>query len=91
MNDHGEDWWDRRLAAESASREPTEFRRDGWPLCPNCGDDELYSLATPPRADAIDGCYRCGPAHPLAKPAPYRRRRVGSARPLRLVRRDNSG
>lgn len=20
----------------------TEFRDDGWPLCPNCGDDELY-------------------------------------------------
>ena len=22
----------------------TEFRRDGWPFCPRCEDDELYSL-----------------------------------------------
>lgn len=21
-----------------------EFRKDGWPLCPNCEEDELYSL-----------------------------------------------
>lgn len=21
----------------------TEFRPDGWPLCPQCGEDELYS------------------------------------------------
>lgn len=20
-----------------------EYRKDGWPLCPQCGDDELYS------------------------------------------------
>jgi hypothetical protein len=22
-----------------------EFRRDGWPLCPRCEEDELYSVA----------------------------------------------
>lgn len=22
----------------------TEFRKDGWPLCPRCEEDELYSL-----------------------------------------------
>ena len=22
----------------------TEFRKDGWPLCPQCGEDELYSV-----------------------------------------------
>lgn len=26
----------------------TEFRKDGWPLCPNCGEDELWSLYVPP-------------------------------------------
>jgi hypothetical protein len=22
----------------------TEYREDGWPLCPRCGEDELYTL-----------------------------------------------
>lgn len=35
-------------------------RRDGWPLCPRCGEDELYSLATPATIETICGCYRCG-------------------------------
>lgn len=26
------------------SNEFTEFRKDGFPLCPCCGEDELYSL-----------------------------------------------
>lgn len=38
-----------------------KFRPDGWPLCPDCGDDELYSLAIPATAETICGCYRCGP------------------------------
>jgi hypothetical protein len=31
----------------------TEFRKDGWPLCPRCGEDELYSryLPDPPALD----------------------------------------
>ena len=48
----------------------SEFRDDGWPLCPRCGEDELYVLANwpgsiderPPLAwfiEHIDGCYRC--------------------------------
>lgn len=46
-----------------------EFRADGWPLCPNCGEDELYSHLSwtdyddkPAMSDYIkDGlqCYRC--------------------------------
>lgn len=51
---------------------PTEFRKDGWPMCPICGEDELYTLAEaedPLRSvltkqaaiDSICGCYRCGP------------------------------
>lgn len=48
-------------------REPThrydvvELRAgDGWPLCPWCGEDELYSMAVPATPDRIAGCYRCG-------------------------------
>lgn len=45
-----------------------KFRADRWPLCPSCGDDELYSLTVPATPDTICGCYRCGPCevvHPL--------------------------
>ena len=47
-----------------------ETRNDGWPLCPVCGEDELYSLfywdgegERPPMQAWLDGplsCYRCG-------------------------------
>lgn len=37
-----------------------EWRKDGWPLCPLCGDDELYSLEIPATAETIRACYRCG-------------------------------
>lgn len=37
-----------------------KFRPDGWPLCPMCGDDELYSLTVPATPRTICGCYRCG-------------------------------
>jgi hypothetical protein len=42
-----------------------QTRPDGWPLCPTCGEDELYSLAIQPTPETIVGCYRCGrwPAH----------------------------
>lgn len=46
-----------------------EFRPDGWPLCPRCGEDELYSLflcadidKKPTQEELIaDGlrCYSC--------------------------------
>lgn len=48
----------------------TEFRADGWPLCPQCGEDELYSLLNwngqgdrPAMIEWIQAglrCYRCG-------------------------------
>lgn len=54
----------------------TEFRKDGWPLCPACGEDELYSRVAlhwveggrdmdtqPTIADCLAGefgCYACG-------------------------------
>lgn len=50
--------------------EYTERRADGWPLCPVCGLDELYSLfpwdgtdPKPPMQAWIDHglrCYQCG-------------------------------
>lgn len=47
------------------AREPEEvprqeYRADGWPYCPICGEDELYSLRTPATKETICGCYRCG-------------------------------
>lgn len=56
---------------------PLEFQRrsDGWPLCPCCGEDELFSTYEP----TLDGdhtlvdyllpelsCYRCGLVVPPA-------------------------
>jgi hypothetical protein len=52
----------------------TEFRKDGWPLCPVCGEDELFAGFTPGPSVAeatdeerfalyvaeITGCYSCG-------------------------------
>lgn len=41
----------------------TDFRPDGWPLCPLCGADELAAIdavaVTSPLQ--IDYCYVCGP------------------------------
>lgn len=34
-------------------------RADGWPLCPRCGKDELYSLENPATLENIFGCYAC--------------------------------
>lgn len=49
---------------------PTEWRQDGWPLCPVCEDDELSVLATPPPPNYTEPmawyleralfCHRCG-------------------------------
>jgi hypothetical protein len=48
-----------------------EFRKDGWPLCPSCGDDELASRvmmaymgieSAPTLAECLAGeffCYAC--------------------------------
>ena len=34
----------RRATAMMGGEIYKEFRNDGWPLCPQCGEDELYSL-----------------------------------------------
>jgi hypothetical protein len=31
-----------------------EYRRDGWPLCPVCGDDELMSMVNPVTSGPTD-------------------------------------
>lgn len=39
-----------------------EYRADGWPLCPECGEDELYSIRSfdePPDASHPMRCYVC--------------------------------
>jgi hypothetical protein len=59
-------------AADVAERKDVRRRADGWPLCPGCGEDELWSSFTPPNADPIPdaerlrlylggaiACYRC--------------------------------
>jgi hypothetical protein len=35
------------------------WRADGWPYCPSCGEDELYSLSVPATVETIVGCYLC--------------------------------
>jgi hypothetical protein len=37
-----------------------EFRKDGWPYCPICEEDELWSAAIPATAETIVSCLRCG-------------------------------
>lgn len=49
--------------AQSAQGPPTayvQFREDGWPLCPGCDEDELWSPATPATIETISSCLRCG-------------------------------
>lgn len=48
------------------------YRKDGWPLCPRCGEDELWSArmywwnGSAPRPTLAEcfahdfGCYLCG-------------------------------
>ena len=35
------------------------YRADGWPLCPRCGEDELFSMQFPAKASDPLACYRC--------------------------------
>ena len=54
-----------------------ETRKDGWPLCPRCGEDELWSPLIPDPLDSHPPiaayiaaglrCYKCGwDSDPLA-------------------------
>lgn len=43
-----------------------EYREDGWPLCPRCKEDELWTPGMPSSDELVDHfkcefrCYRCG-------------------------------
>lgn len=37
-----------------------EYRSDGWPLCPKCGEDELMSREKTPRVTDWLKCLACG-------------------------------
>lgn len=52
----------------SLRRQPREFRADGWPLCPWCGENEVYSLVAlawfdpgrkPSFEDMASGPFKC--------------------------------
>ena len=51
-----------RSELQVAASEPAypQRRADGWPLCPGCGDDELWSAAVPATVDTIVSCLGCG-------------------------------
>lgn len=58
-----------RVRDEIISKPPLyrEFRADGWPLCPQCEEDELwaaYKDGEKPSIANIVGCYACGWLHP---------------------------
>ena len=36
-----------------------EYRKDGWPLCPICGEDELWCRDVPANILGIVGCLCC--------------------------------
>ena len=54
------------MSVEAFARKYT-YRADGWPLCPQCGDDELWSRVPgspkalqlePGSPDLLDACFR---------------------------------
>jgi hypothetical protein len=45
-----------------------DYRADGWPLCPRCGEDELWSAEIPARPYGMLRCYRC--QHTVIVPTP---------------------
>lgn len=65
------------LEQAAAAPHVRERRADGWPLCPQCGEDELWSPllwdGTAPPIAAFEAaglrCYLCGWAKPPG-PAP---------------------
>lgn len=53
-----------------AADRPAYIRRrdDGWPFCPGCDEDELWSSAIPATEETIVSCLRCDwkPGYPSA-------------------------
>lgn len=57
------DWRSSLFGSGAVNRMPviqTKLREDGWPLCPRCGEDELWSAEVPADPRRIVSCLRCG-------------------------------
>jgi DNA-directed RNA polymerase subunit M/transcription elongation factor TFIIS len=50
----------RQSGPASVARPYRHYRADGWPYCPRCDEDELWSGETYPTVETIVGCYSCG-------------------------------
>jgi hypothetical protein len=48
-----------RRSNPALAQQPPQYRDDGWPLCPCCGEDELWSAQRPVRPTDELQCYRC--------------------------------
>lgn len=61
---HGPATTPQSLVARQTSLPPVRpyrhYRADGWPYCPRCDEDELWSNATQATVETIVGCYACG-------------------------------
>lgn len=51
----------------AGTAKPLIYRKDGWPFCPICGEDELGAIGAAPNTSTMDEyqlhdlfCYRCG-------------------------------
>lgn len=67
-------WWTcaNHFLKQENLRHLRTFRKDGWPLCPKCEEDEVYSVVMmcwkgdepkPTMEECLQGelgCYRCG-------------------------------
>lgn len=70
------------------------WREDGWPICPLCDDDELWSgEITKPTPETVCACYRCGeltlanarrPTEGGARAAPATQERKGAMAPIAM-------
>jgi hypothetical protein len=51
-----------RLSRNNDVRVVTQFRADGWPICPFCENDELACIREHlhPKLELVDHCYVCG-------------------------------
>jgi hypothetical protein len=50
----------RQSGPVTRARPYKHYRADGWPYCPQCDEDELWSAATYATVETIVGCYSCG-------------------------------
>ena len=48
-----------RLSEPATDPAYVRRRDDGWPLCPGCDEDELWSNSVPATEETIVSCLRC--------------------------------